>query len=71
MRVCVCPQAEKLSMELSTARDELSRRLAAASDGADAMLANAAGAMNMLNVRLTSSHTTDSHGTLLSAQCSL
>lgn len=45
------PQAEKLVLELSQTRDELSRRIAAATDGADAMLANAAGAMNMLNVR--------------------
>ncbi len=45
------PQAEKLVLELSQTRGELSRRIAAATDGADAMLANAAGAMNMLNVR--------------------
>jgi hypothetical protein len=43
-------QAEKLAAELAQTRDELSRRLAQASDGADAMLQNAAGAMNMLNV---------------------
>ncbi|KXZ50853.1 hypothetical protein GPECTOR_14g105 [Gonium pectorale] len=48
-------QAEKLAMELNEAREELSRRLAAATDGADAMLANAAGAMNMLNAEAVAS----------------
>lgn len=38
-----CLQAERLSFELHQARDELSRRIAAASDSADAMLTNAAG----------------------------
>ncbi|GFR48611.1 hypothetical protein Agub_g10522 [Astrephomene gubernaculifera] len=48
-------QAEKLAMELSQARDELSRRLTQAADGADAMLQNAAGAMNMLNAEAAAS----------------
>jgi hypothetical protein len=37
-------------MELNQAREELSRRVAQAAEGADAMLQNAAGAINMLNV---------------------
>ncbi len=45
-----CIQAEKLAMELNQAREELSRRVAQAAEGADAMLQNAAGAINMLNV---------------------
>ncbi|PNH04643.1 Oral-facial-digital syndrome 1 [Tetrabaena socialis] len=48
-------QAEKLVVELSQTRDELSRRRAQASDGADAMLQNAAGAMNMLNAEAVAS----------------
>lgn len=49
MHICMhifphaCLQAERLSFELHQARDELSRRIAAASDSADAMLTNAAG----------------------------
>ncbi|PNW70050.1 hypothetical protein CHLRE_17g703600v5 [Chlamydomonas reinhardtii] len=50
-------QAEKLAAELAQMRDELSRRLAQASDGADAMLQNAAGAMNMLNAEAAASRT--------------
>ncbi|KAG2450805.1 hypothetical protein HYH02_004642 [Chlamydomonas schloesseri] len=50
-------QAEKLAAELAQTRDELSRRLAQASDGADAMLQNAAGAMNMLNAEAAASRT--------------
>ncbi|GIL76032.1 hypothetical protein Vretimale_5680 [Volvox reticuliferus] len=42
-------QAEKLALELDHVREELSRRVAQAAEGAEAMLQNAAGAMNMLN----------------------
>ncbi|KAG2494257.1 hypothetical protein HYH03_007612 [Edaphochlamys debaryana] len=48
-------QAEKLLVELNQAREELGRRLAQAADGADAMLENAAGAMNMLNAEAVAS----------------
>ncbi|GLC50250.1 oxidative DNA demethylase [Pleodorina starrii] len=54
-------QAEKLAMELSHAREELSRRVAQAAQGADAMLQNAAGAMNMLNVEAIASRSSGSH----------
>lgn len=47
--LCVCAhmrsrlQVERLQFELATVRDELSRRVAAAAESADAMLSNAAG----------------------------
>ncbi|EFJ49212.1 basal body protein [Volvox carteri f. nagariensis] len=48
-------QAEKLALELNQARDELSRRVVQAAEGAEAMLQNAAGAMNMLNTEALAS----------------
>jgi hypothetical protein len=42
--LCGSCQVERLQLELASAREQISTRVAAAADGADAMLASAAGA---------------------------